>query len=226
MHVFFCGRAHIDANGRTLDENDEIEKELSLAHAVKELQRISVREGLQYKKEEDGIRAIGPLYVLGSYLDMQDRTQTIREMIDMDVFAPAQKLSQEDFVITIGEVIPQARQQQLALSIELQIEGLREETPADVQEETLPPALESAAAVDEEKEAVPAEESDALTLLDDCFDDLFEEEETTYTTCRLVVARPDDTYAAIAQRYAVDEGRLKSCNQDREIIGKTLVILP
>lgn len=204
----------------------KIEKELSLAHAVKELQRISVREGLQYKKEEDGIRAIGPLYVLGSYLDMQDRTQTIREMIDMDVFAPAQKLSQEDFVITIGEVIPQARQQQLALSIELQIEGLREETPADVQEETLPPALESAAAVDEEKEAVPAEESDALTLLDDCFDDLFEEEETTYTTCRLVVARPDDTYAAIAQRYAVDEGRLKSCNQDREIIGKTLVILP
>ena len=72
----------------------KIEKELSLAHAVKELQRISVREGLQYKKEEDGIRAIGPLYVLGSYLDMQDRTQTIREMIDMDVFAPAQKLSQ------------------------------------------------------------------------------------------------------------------------------------
>ena len=204
----------------------KIEKELSLAHAVKELQRISVREGLQYKKEEDGIRAIGPLYVLGSYLDMQDRTQTIREMIDMDVFAPAQKLSQEDFVITIGEVIPQARQQQLALSIELQIEGLREETPADVQEETLPPAQESAAAVDEEKEAVPAEESDALTLLDDCFDDLFEEEEMTYTTCRLVVARPDDTYAAIAQRYAVDEGRLKSCNQDREIIGKTLVILP
>ena len=204
----------------------KIEKELSLAYAVKELQRISVREGLQYKKEEDGIRAIGPLYVLGSYLDMQDRTQTIREMIDMDVFAPAQKLSQEDFVITIGEVIPQARQQQLALSIELQIEGLREETPADVQEEPLPPAQESAAAVDEEKEAVPAEESDALTLLDDCFDDLFEEEETTYTTCRLVVARPDDTYAAIAQRYAVDEGRLKSCNQDREIIGKTLVILP
>ena len=204
----------------------KIEKELSLAHAVKELQRISVREGLQYKKEEDGIRAIGPLYVLGSYLDMQDRTQTIREMIDMDVFAPAQKLSQEDFVITIGEVISQARQQQLALSIELQIEGLREETPADVQEETLPPAQESAAEVDEEKEAVPAEESDALTLLDDCFDDLFEEEETTYTTCRLVVARPDDTYAAIAQRYAVDEGRLKSCNQEREIIGKTLVILP
>ena len=204
----------------------KIEKELSLAHAVKELQRISVREGLQYKKEEDGIRAVGPLYVLGSYLDMQDRTQIIREMIDMDVFAPAQKLSQEDFVITIGEVIPQARQQQLALSIELQIEGLPEETPADVQEETLPPAQESAAAVDEEKEAVPAEESDALNLLDDCFDDLFEEEETTYTTCRLVVARPDDTYAAIAQRYAVDEGRLKSCNQDREIIGKTLVILP
>ena len=95
-----------------------------------------------------------------------------------------------------------------------------------MQEETLPPAQESAAAVDEEKEAVPAEESDALNLLDDCFDDLFEEEETTYTTCRLVVARPDDTYAAIAQRYAVDEGRLKSCNQDREIIGKTLVILP
>ena len=115
---------------------------------------------------------------------------------------------------------------QVSKTRELQIEGLREETPADVQEETLPPALESAAAVDEEKEAVPAEESDALTLLDDCFDDLFEEEETTYTTCRLVVARPDDTYAAIAQRYAVDEGRLKSCNQDREIIGKTLVILP
>ncbi len=203
-----------------------IEKELSLAQPIARLQRVSIREGLQYKKEEEGIRAIGPLYVLGSYLDETGKEQTIREMIDMDVLAPAQKLSQEDFYIAIGEVVPQAREQTLQLEIELQIHGLKEETQEALSDEQAQPCDHDDTVKEEAEEETQEEGEDTLSLLDDCFDDLFAQEETTYTTCRLVVAKPNDTYAAIARRYEVDEQRLQACNHNREIIEKTLVILP
>ncbi|WP_075878058.1 LysM peptidoglycan-binding domain-containing protein [Merdibacter massiliensis] len=189
----------------------KIEKQLTLPHNIKELQEVSIQEGLQYKRENEGIRAIGPLYVLGSYEDEQGNDQSIKELIDMDVFAPKEKLSGEDFMISIGQVLPAADQNMLSLEIELQIAGLKEEQ----EEETI-----------KESEQTESDSEDAMSILDDCFEDLFEEEATSYTTCRLVVAKANDTYASIAKRYDVDEKKLQSCNHDREIIEKTLVVLP
>lgn len=191
-----------------------IEKQLILEHEISEIIRVSIQEGLQYKKEEEGVRAIGPLYVLGSYLDEQGQTRSIKEMIDMDVFAPSQKLSQEDFYIQIGEVAFQGNKQELSLEIELQIAGLKDE----VEESSEDTDVSEAPTEDKEEDR-------ALALLDDCFDDLFEEE-STYTTCRLVVAKKEDSYASIAQRYQVDPNELRNCNQNREILEKTLIRLP
>lgn len=190
-----------------------IEKQLILEHDISEIIRVSIQEGLQYKKEEEGVRAIGPLYVLGSYLDEQGQTRSIKEMIDMDVFAPSQKLSQEDFYIQIGEVAFQGNKQELSLEIELQITGLKDEVE------------ESSEDADVSEAPTEDKEDRALALLDDCFDDLFEEE-STYTTCRLVVAKKEDSYASIAQRYQVDQNELRNCNQNREILEKTLIRLP
>ena len=191
-----------------------IEKQLLLEHTINEIQRVTIQEGLQYKNETDGIRAIGPLYVLGSYLDEQGHIQTIKEMIDMDVFAPSKKLNDDDFYIQIGNVGSNGNANELRLEIELLIHGIKDEVVEhDVQE--------AKALIDEG----PTEQTDAYSLLDDCFDDLFEEE-TSYTTCRLIVAKMNDTYASIAQRYQVDEKRLQACNDHREIKEKTLVRLP
>ena len=81
-----------------------IEKQLQMDREVSSIEKLTVSEGLQYKKEEDGIRAIGPLYLIGSYSDAEGSPVMIRELIDMDVFAPAEKLSEEDFHIDIGAV--------------------------------------------------------------------------------------------------------------------------
>ena len=65
-----------------------IEKQLQIDREVSSIEKLTVSEGLQYKKEEDGIRAIGPLYLIGSYSDAEGSPVMIRELIDMDVFYP------------------------------------------------------------------------------------------------------------------------------------------
>lgn len=54
----------------------------------------------------------------------------------------------------------------------------------------------------------------------------FADAESTYTSYRLVVAKPNDTYTGIANRYDVDESALRECNKNKEILPKTLVLLP
>ena len=104
-----------------------IEKQLQMDREVSSIEKLTVSEGLQYKKEEDGIRAIGPLYLIGSYSDAEGSPVMIRELIDMDVFAPAEKLSEEEFHIDIGEVQAQPQGHQIDVVIELQISGIKEE---------------------------------------------------------------------------------------------------
>ncbi len=108
-----------------------IEKQLQMDRAVSSIEKLTVSEGLQYKKEEDGIRAIGPLYLIGQLLDMRNADR-IRELIDMDVFAPAEKLCEEEFLITIGEVQAQPQGTQIDVVIELQISGIKEEQEEDM----------------------------------------------------------------------------------------------
>ena len=58
-----------------------IEKQLQMDREVSSIEKLTVSEGLQYKKEEDGIRAIGPLYLIGSYSDAEGSPVMIRELI-------------------------------------------------------------------------------------------------------------------------------------------------
>ena len=117
---------HMDENGRTKMKTMNIEKQLQIDREVSSIEKLTVSEGLQYKKEEDGIRAIGPLYLIGSYSDAEGSPVMIRELIDMDVFAPAEKLSEEEFHIDIGEVQAQPQGHQIDVVIELQISGIKE----------------------------------------------------------------------------------------------------
>ena len=104
-----------------------IEKILRLEPPADRVERVTVSQGLQYKKEDDGIRAIGPLYVNGTYRDREGNETVLRELIDMDVFAGNDKLTDSDFYIQIGEVSSDVVEYQLKLDIELQIFGLKVE---------------------------------------------------------------------------------------------------
>lgn len=188
----------------------KIEKQFELEDPIQTIERLGITEGLQYKKEAEGIRAIGPLYVTGSYQSDQGQAHTIRELIDMDVFAPNEKLGTDDFYVEIGTVSPTFFENRLEVEIELRIFGLKEEDSSAVAEP-----------------AEQGEESDKKEdLLSDCFEDLFEDEATTYTTCRIAIAKESDTYATIAQRFHVAEAKLRSYNQERELRPRSLVLLP
>ena len=79
-----------------------------------------------------------------------------------------------------------------------------------------------------ESEAVQSEDTQQEstdTVVDD-FNDLFADSESTYTSYRIIVAKPNDTYASIADRCEVDEQQLRDTNKNKEISAKTPVILP
>lgn len=77
---------------------------------------------------------------------------------------------------------------------------------------------------DREDTAAVSEDTEAAKTND--LDDLFQDAESTYTSYRIIVAKPNDTYTAIAKRYDVDESDLRETNKNKEILPKTLVILP
>ncbi|MFR6489103.1 MAG: stage VI sporulation protein D, partial [Clostridium sp.] len=81
----------------------KIEKELQFADQVKEPRSLQIRESLEYQKEAEGIRAVGPLTVQGSYINEEGALQEYQEILEMDVLAPNHKLSQDRFYLDIQE---------------------------------------------------------------------------------------------------------------------------
>lgn len=238
----------------------KIEKQLLFADRVKEVTQLQVRDGLSYHREQEGIRAIGPLYIEGVYVNEEGEKQQFQETLEMDVLAPSHKLSGDDFHLSVDTFEAKPSEDGITTVIMMEIQGLvedggeqqkREETRVPVQEPIpqeieMPKEEEAVTAVpvpipqpqhsvsaieqipapavvveDGEEQPVEHQEDDAAEL-----EDLFEDDGTTYTSYRMIVARANDTYATIAQRYEVSEPDLMRANHDKEISEKSLIILP
>lgn len=253
----------------------KIEKQLMFADTVKNVVNLEVNDGLQYQKEEDGIRALGPLFIRGQYENQDGTFQSFQEVLDMDILAPQHKLSGKDFFIQVEEYHGVPQQEMIHLYVTLSIHGLIEEHPevrGEVSKKQMDTVTEESAAQRIEQPIIPMmpqkakqskeaeemgiskhqekaepaqlentaskgvsssknteeEQQDKIEDQDtfDEFEDLFEDADTTYTSYRMIVAKANDTYASIAQRYEVDEATLRQSNHDKEISEKTLVILP
>ena len=158
--------------------------------------------------------------------------QEYEEVLDMDVLAPNHKLSQERFYLDIQEYQSVPANGGLNLTILMGIHGLQEQpAPAqpEMQDNTLHTLEQLSATGSQENEEVAQEEetpqeSDTTAMSE--FEDLFEDDETTYTSYRMVVARGNDSYGTIAQRYDVKEDALRLANNNKEVNERTLVILP
>ncbi len=226
----------------------KIEKQLIFADQVQQVNTLKVSEHLNYRHEEDGIRAMGPLYIEGEYTG-SDGIEKFREALEMDVLAPNHKLSDEPFSLMIEDYQAKANQDTIQVSITLAIQGLNDDKkeavapiakevpmPNKVQKEmkqaepvTAPQdSVLPQEVMQSESEAVQSEDTQQEstdTVVDD-FNDLFADSESTYTSYRIIVAKPNDTYASIADRCEVDEQQLRDTNKNKEISAKTPVILP
>lgn len=195
----------------------KIEKELLFPNQVKENVELHVQSNLTYHKELEGVRALGELHIKGAYKDEHQNIQEYKETLDMDVLAPNHKLSDEQFQLDIQNYQAHVKSDGILLDIEIGIYGLLEKDIVHDEE------TRSASDIDilEEKET-------AVDMIGEetQFEDLFEDDEATFTSYRMVVAKKSDTYSTIALRYDVKEDELRNVNNHKEVNAKSLVILP
>ena len=194
----------------------KIEKELLFPNQVKENVELHVQSNLTYHKEVEGVRALGKLHIQGAYRDEHHNIQEYRETLDMDILAPNHKLSEEKFQLDIQDYQAYVKSDGILLDIEIGIYGLLEKEIAHVEETR---NSHEAEVIEEQEVQQEIEEKTE-------FEDLFEDDEATFTSYRMVVAKENDTYSAIAHRYDVKEDELRSINHHKEVIAKSLLILP
>ncbi|MEG0274531.1 LysM peptidoglycan-binding domain-containing protein [Amedibacillus sp. YH-ame10] len=205
----------------------KIEKKLLFAEKIQEVNQLEVKSALMYQKEEDGsVRATGPLFVRGSMRLDDGDVQTFQEVLDMDVLAPAHKLSSEPFALHVKDYYADVVEDGITLAVNMNILGLKEEASEDYKEVSKSVPLPVIEPVIEEQDEEMVTQPEEVGMVVDEFEDLFEESDTTYTSYRMVVAKPEDSYASIAKRYDVSEEDLRSANRNKDVVGKSLVVLP
>lgn len=230
----------------------KIEKQLIFADHVQKVVSLEVQKELTYKHEEDGIRAMGTLSIQGQY-EGDEGIEDFSETLEMDVLAPQEKLSGEDFYLEIAEYQGVANADGITIYVTLHIHGLKETKKQEaiaIEAKTEPSAKEEVSVpihipttikeypkpdpvtevlqpthVNTQEPMKEGEEFPSGNAVHE-FEDLFPDAESTYTSYRIIVAKPNDTYTGIAQRYEVDEVALRDTNKNKEILPKTLVILP
>ena len=177
----------------------KIEKKILKSNKVDELLDLNADSHFSYERIDEGIRCYGPLILSGHYLSDHVK-KTFEETLQMDILAPKNKLNGEPFMVLVNKVQGYI-EDGVIVELELAISGIGEESPI------------------EEKQEV-----DATGI--EVFEDLFEDENSVYVSTRLIVAKPGDTYEAIASRYEVDVEDLRRVNKDKEVLAKMLVMLP
>ncbi len=234
----------------------KIEKQLIFADQVKRIVSLNVTEHLTYRHESEGIRASGPLDIDGSYEgetgierfretlemdvlapnnklngqsfalsvnDFQGKADgdSIHVMITLDIAGVAEESTSPQPMKEANQAILQPQKTVTndiaSVSTDHLAVDKKERQPVEI------PVTAKESIVAEET-AMVNESSETAQVND--LDDLFQDAESTYTSYRIIVAKPNDTYAAIAQRYDVEENALRETNKNKEILAKTLVILP
>lgn len=202
-----------------------IEKRILKGLAIDGVIDVEAKAELDYRRESGGLRAVGPVIISG-HCRIESEVRSFTETLELDVMAPRIKLSsKEPFSIEVLRVKGIA-DDGIMLMLDLGIYGIEdnktESLPPTFDEviEDKQPAAEEAASVEEKTtEAEPEAEFE-------CIEDLFEDADNVYTSCCLVVAKADDTYETIANRYQVNVNDLKTVNKNKEIEPKMLIMLP
>ena len=101
-----------------------LEKNIDLDHTLNELLSISVDDSINYKLEDEGIRAIGHIEILGEYMQGLEKNK-FNETMELDILAPFEKvLDRRDFNIKIEDFDYSIKNKNLNVVIEAIIYGV------------------------------------------------------------------------------------------------------
>lgn len=201
-----------------------IEKRILKGQQVDEVIEVNANANLTYKKDSSGIHTMGPIRVQGAFM-VNEELKHFEETLEMDILAPLSKLNGEPFEIKVSDVTGIA-DDGIMLYIDLQIDGLR-----DAREEVVTkPEPEVKDVLEKPQPVKQVEEDTSETRVwepeIECIEDLFDDANNVYTSCRLIVAKEHDTYDSIATRYGVDVEDLMKVNKNKLIEAKVLIMLP
>ena len=99
------------------------EKEIDLSHRLKEMTSMTVDESIDYKIEDQGVRAVGSLIIKGEYIS--DENRIFVENIDLDVFAEEKKITdQRDFHLKVEDFHYEIIDGNLKVTIEVGVYGV------------------------------------------------------------------------------------------------------
>lgn len=206
-----------------------IEKRILKGQQVDEVIEVSANANLTYKKDSSGIHTMGPIRVQGAFM-ANDELKHFEETLEMDILAPLSKLSGEPFEIKVTDVTGIA-DDGIMLYIDLMIDGLRDGTkeevaPKPIPEEVVPVKNEQSTSNKKDKTEDVEGNQRVWEPEIECIEDLFDDANNVYTSCRLIVAKEQDTYESIAARYGVNADELMKVNKNKLIEAKVLIMLP
>lgn len=219
-----------------------LEKLIDLDHQMSELLSIAVDESLNYKIEENGMRAQGRIDINGEYLKTASK-ERFNEFLEVDILAPFEKISdQHDFNIKIEDFDYKIQSGNLLVTIEAIVYGVQtsedrfysdDELREDKEEEV----LNDEAIIEEIKEAISSPEPVVIKEVepiqevkqerDPSLDDLIEiSDQSDLVPYYIYVATDQDDYDTISTRYHVPAAVIRDYNHDIPVSGGTLIIVP
>lgn len=224
------------------------EKEIDLSHRLKELMSLTVDESIDYKIEDNGVRAVGSLIIKGEYLS--DDSKLFVENIELDIYADDKKIiDKRDFHLKVEDFDYEICDGNLKVTIEVGVYGVEEGKdryislkvdPIDEIEE-LSRTLEqqSIEDVSEEPEIVvedtnPIQENKSvqgkMPLQEKVYETKVKEEkddgDEDTGVYYLYVIGPNDTYQSISDRYQIDEKVIRNYNDDVNLVSGQVLIIP
>lgn len=217
------------------------EKEIDLSHKLKELTSLTVDESIDYKIEENGVRAVGSLIVKGEYVS--DQSKLFVENIDLDIYADEKKITdQRDFHLKVEDFEYEIVDGNLKITIEVGVYGVEDGKDhfVSVQGETDPVAEieelsrtlqeesdnEQMAEVPEETVPLPEEKPLSKKVYETKTKEPKDEGDEDTGVYYLYVIGPNDTYSSIADHYQVDEKIIRSYNGNTDLVSGQVIIIP
>lgn len=220
-------------------------KLVDLNRELKELISISVDESINYKMENQGMRAYGSIMINGDYKDESSK-KNFHETIDLDILAQFSKIEdRNEFNVKVEDFDYYLNDGNLSLMIQASIYGVKDdedrviETEQVVQEEDdisedIENLLREEENQIEEQEVVEVIEQEIQEHMPKVHEvkqvvkkeEIIEEDDYDIGTYYMYVVQDGDTYQSIASRYKVDEYVIKNYNHERSLSKGTIIIVP
>lgn len=201
------------------------EKEIDLLNELKEMVSLTVDESIDYKMEDDGIRAIGSLIIKGEYLS--DEKKRFLENIDLDILATRDKLiDQHEFNLKVEDFNYNIVDGNLNLKVEVGIYGVVDGEDRYLKVDDPIDEIESLVReIDNHKEVVDIEDLQEK-VYETKVKEVNEEDNDDIGAYYLHVVSNGDSYDSIAREYNMNELVIREYNHNIELDMGQIIIIP